>query len=133
MDILKITKTDTSPEVVLDSQNSIFHIKGKAISADAKEFFEPLLNWFDNYALSPNESTEFKFDIEYFNISTSKMILFVLYKLNDLYKAGNNVKVIWYYRDEDDDMFEVGEDYAFMVDVPFIFQPIHETSKQLVQ
>jgi hypothetical protein len=130
MDQFILSQTDTTPEIVLDYQNSVFHIKGKAIPPDAKEFFEPVLNWLDHYALSAHPITEFKFDIEYFNISTSKMILFVLYKLNDIYKAGNNVKVIWNYKDEDDDMYEVGEDYAFMVDVPFVFQ---EKVSELVQ
>jgi hypothetical protein len=32
-----------------------------------------------------------------------------------------DVRVEWFYRQSDEDMFEVGQDYAYMVRVPFIF------------
>ncbi len=61
-------------------------------------------------------------DLEYFNITSSKRILFLLYKLNELVDSGKKAKVEWYYRQSDEDMYEVGQDYAFMVHVPFDFR-----------
>ncbi|MEN9400125.1 MAG: hypothetical protein RL632_1228, partial [Bacteroidota bacterium] len=74
------------------------------------------------YLLNPLENTVVKIDLEYFNISSSKRILFLLYKLNELSEAGKQVHVEWYYRQSDEDMYEVGQDYAYMVKVPFIFK-----------
>jgi hypothetical protein len=130
MNSLIINETDIAPEVILDPQRSIFKIKGKSIPADGKEFFEPVLKWLDEYAKNPDPVTTFEFNLDFFNISSSKMLLFVLYKLNEIYSAGNEVNVLWYYKDEDDDMFEVGEDYAFMVDVPFTFLPLVQIRKE---
>ncbi|EPB65439.1 hypothetical protein ANCCEY_15497, partial [Ancylostoma ceylanicum] len=56
----------------------------------------------------PADQTVFKIDLEYFNISSSKRILFLLYKLNNLAKNPDCVRVEWYYREDDEDMFEVG-------------------------
>jgi len=63
----------------------------------------------------------FVFDLEYFNVFSSKRILFLLYKLKDIKERGANIKVIWYFSIEDDDMKEVGEDFACMVNLPFEF------------
>jgi hypothetical protein len=80
------------------------------------------LNWFESYLLKPIESTVFRINLEYFNISSSKRILFLLYKLNELVKMGHEVRVEWLYKIDDEDMYEVGQDYAYMVKVPFIFK-----------
>jgi hypothetical protein len=45
-----------------------------------------------------------------------------LYKLNELAENGKEVRVEWLYRQTDEDMYEVGQDYAYMVKVPFIFK-----------
>ena len=65
--------------------------------------------------------TQFKINLEYFNIASSKRILFLLYKLNELAEANKEVSVEWHHRENDEDMFEVGQDYAYMVRVPFKF------------
>ena len=44
-----------------------------------------------------------------------------MYKLNELQAKGGDVKVQWFYSEADEDMFEVGQDYAFMVKIPFQF------------
>jgi hypothetical protein len=41
--------------------------------------------------------------------------------LNELADSGRSVRVEWRYKDSDEDMFEVGQDYAYMVKVPFDF------------
>jgi len=96
-------------------------IKGRCIPDEPDEFWLPILNWFESYKLNPVHNTTFQIDLEYFNISSSKRILFLLYNLNELAESGNNVCVEWLYRDSDEDMFEVGQDYAYMVRVPFKF------------
>lgn len=121
MNRLYIEATAKTPTVVFDPAEQIFEIKGKSIPDDAEEFYSVLLNWFDDYLVSPNPETVLSIDLEYFNISSSKRLLFLLYKLNDLNETKNDVRVRWLYNDEDEDMFEVGQDYAFMVKVPFDF------------
>ena len=105
-------------------------IKGRSIPDQADEFWLPILDWFESYMHAPAAQTIFKIDLEYFNISSSKRILFLLYKLNNLAKIANAVKVEWYYREDDEDMYEVGNDYAYMVKVPFEF--IMYTEAELV-
>ena len=121
MEALRIQATVKTPEVLFDPTNEVFEIKGKSIPDDAEVFFADVLAWIDDYVSHPNDETLLKIDLEYFNISSSKRILFLFYKLNELKSKGKNVKILWYYNEEDEDMFEVGQDYAFMVKIPFDF------------
>ena len=121
MEPLRIQATVKTPEVLFDPANEVFEIKGKSVPDDAEEFYHDILEWVEDYVSNPKENTIFKIDLEYFNISSSKRILFLFYKLNELKEKGNDIKIIWYYNEDDEDMFEVGQDYAFMVKIPFEF------------
>ena len=122
MDTLLIQATAQTPLVNLNPETGIMEIRGRSIPDDPEAFWGVVLTWFDSYMANPNEETLVKIDLEYFNITSSKRILFLLYKLNELVDSGKKAKVEWYYRQSDEDMYEVGQDYAFMVHVPFDFR-----------
>ena len=122
MDILRIEATAHTPLVNLDPETGIMEIKGRSIPDDPEVFWGEILHWFDQYMTTPRSLTLVKIDLEYFNITSSKRILFLLYKLNELVDTGMKAQVEWYYRKSDEDMYEVGQDYAFMVRVPFEFK-----------
>lgn len=121
MKALNIDSTEKTPSVVLDPEGKRFEISGKSIPNDAEAFFHPILEWLEEYMKTPSRKTKIKFNLEFFNISSSKRILFILYRLNEMIEEGHDVTVEWCYAQNDDDMLEVGQDYAFMVKVPFQF------------
>lgn len=118
---LYIKATAKTPEIHFNPEVGVFEIKGKSIPDDAESFYGTILDWFDDYLVMPNQETIVTIDLEYFNISSSKRLLFLLYKLNELNSGQKNVRIKWMYNEDDEDMFEVGQDYAFMVKVPFDF------------
>jgi hypothetical protein len=126
MDKLFLEATVQTPYIDFDSKTGLMQIKGRAIPDNPDNFWLPILNWFESYLLAPSEKTVFQIDLDYFNISSSKRILVLLYKLNDLSENGHNVSVEWCYNRSDEDMFEVGQDLAYMVRVPFEFVETEE-------
>jgi hypothetical protein len=122
MNDLLIQPTAQTPLIHFCFGTGVMEIKGRSIPDQPDDFWLPVLNWFESYLMMPKRPTIIKIDLEYFNISSSKRILFLLYKLNELTESGMDVKVQWYYRQSDEDMFEVGQDYAYMVKVPFEFK-----------
>ena len=126
MEKLSIEATALTPSISFNSLTGQMNIQGRSIPDNPDDFWMPVLNWFESYVLAPNPSTIVSINLEYFNISSSKRILFLLYKLNELVDKGCEVKVQWNYRKEDEDMFEVGQDYAYMVKVPFEFRECSE-------
>jgi hypothetical protein len=126
MNELLIESTAQTPFISFNSQTGLMVIKGRSIPEDADLFWLPVLNWFESYIQTKPEKTLFRIDLEYFNITSSKRILFLLYQLNEAVKQNSKAEVEWYYRSDDEDMLEVGKDFAYMVRVPFEFIVIKE-------
>lgn len=119
MEVIKIAGTDDTPTVILDAANDNFEISGRSLPEDVAAFYSPILEWLDRYNQNPNPKTVFNFKLMYFNTASSKMLLDVLMKLEDMHNEGKSVLVKWYYAADDEDMMEAGEEYADIVDVPF--------------
>ncbi len=119
MQAIKIQGSDDTPNVILDKENEIFEISGRSLPEDVAAFYEPILDWLDLYAEDPAENTVFNFKLEYFNTASSKLLLDVLLKLEDMYDDGKEVLVKWHFPDDDEDMEEAGEEYADIVEIPF--------------
>ncbi|MBR6083277.1 MAG: DUF1987 domain-containing protein [Salinivirgaceae bacterium] len=119
MEVIKIVGTDDTPSVTLDVANEIFEISGRSLPEDVAVFYEPILDWIDRYAEEATGKTIFNFKLVYFNTASSKMILDILLKLEEMHEAGKDVLVRWHYPEDDEDMEEAGEEYSDIVDVPF--------------
>lgn len=113
--------TDTTPKINFDPQNGAFVMQGKSIPSDAEPFYSELLDWMDDYVARPNAVTNLEIRLDYFNISSSKRILFMFYKFDEIVSKGKEVSVKWFYHEGEDEMLEVGQDFAFMVNIPFEF------------
>ena len=120
--IVNINRTEIYPTIIMDKENGVFEIKGVSLPIDGKDLYQPVLDFLDEYAKNPNKITLFVFNLKYFNISSSKMYLFMLYKLKELYDSGKAVVVVWSYDDEY--IREAGDDFQQMVDVPFQFKEV---------
>ena len=118
MNIINIKGTNDTPEILLDKSNDIFEISGRSLPEDAVEFFTPVLGWIEDYKKEPSGVTEFVFKLEYINTASSKLIQDVLFSLEKIPGA----KIVWYHREGDEDMEEMGHDYSEIVDLPFEFK-----------
>jgi hypothetical protein len=115
--------TKSTPYVHLDSREGTYLLAGRSIPIDAEQFFYPILNWIDRLSEEPVSVIDFRFRLDFFNIASSKRILFILYKLADLQKKGVKVNIRWMYERFDDDTLEIGQDYSVMIDsLNFFFE-----------
>ena len=119
MENIKIQGTDDTPSVILDATNHLFQISGRSLPEDVTAFYEPILKWLDEYVKDIKEKIEFEFKLTYFNTASSKLLLDIFFKLEEIYEAGTEILVKWYYPEDDEDMEEAGEEYADIVDIPF--------------
>jgi hypothetical protein len=125
MEDLRITATSTTPRISF-SNNGIMEIQGKSIPDADSNFWNIVSEWFRLYMFNPASKTIFKLQIDYLNISSSKEVLHLLYRLNELKDRGLEAEVLWSFNVNDVDMQEVGKDYEHMVKVPFSFLKIQE-------
>ena len=124
---LNIEGTSATPSILFDQQSGIFEIKGKSFPEESRSFYAPVFEWLEEYATNPNDETLFTFRLEYFNSSSSLIILEILNLLKSINNSGNKVVVSWNYLDIDEDMYEAGQEYAEMVNIPFEYKSWDES------
>jgi len=113
METLTIEGTPKTPAIHCDSNTGSISIAGNCVPEDAAAFFMPLLNWIELYKNSATKDTTCTVDLHYFNTSTSRIILTVFRQMATI----NNVKIVWVYEEDDEDIKEAGEDYQQILDV----------------
>ncbi len=118
MEILHLEGAEDTPKIILDKNNGIFEISGRSLPEDCAEFYQPILDWIGEYAEDANGDTNFVFKLEYFNTASSKLILDILSKLEDI----PNISISWYFHEDDEDMEEAGEEFSELVEIPFEFK-----------
>ena len=118
MRAIHIDSTDDTPKVVLDKEQNHFEFSGKSLPHNPSKFYYPIIDWIVEYGADPNKLTEVIFKMDYFNTASSKMILDIFEKLENIHNNGHEVVIMWYHDEDDVDMEEAGEEYSEIVDVP---------------
>jgi len=120
METLNITATEDTPEITFNNETNEFILSGRSLPEDVTSFYKPVFEWLEKYAEETTPTITFKFKLEYFNTASSKIILDILMKLEDMMESKENgLKIEWYYFESDDDMLEAGEEYKELVEIPF--------------
>lgn len=126
MENIKIEGTPKTPSVEFNKDTGILVIRGRSIPENSIDFYKPLVEWIDSYVVQPAENTTLHMQLEYFNTSSSKCILDVFKKFEEIKKTGRQVVVKWHYEEDDEDMLEAGEDYDAIIDLRFEMVKIQE-------
>ncbi|NEQ55097.1 MAG: DUF1987 domain-containing protein [Leptolyngbya sp. SIO3F4] len=118
---LSLEKTLKTPYIHFDAVNGHLLMEGRSIPEDAYMFYQPIYQWLEQYVLENEKKTIIEFKLEYFNTSSSKCILEVLHileKINDK----QPVEVKWFYDEDDEDMYESGENYSQIIELAIKFE-----------
>jgi hypothetical protein len=119
MEPIFIERTPKTPEVKFDLIQGIIEIKGRSNPDHSMEFYKPLMDWLDEYEKDPGDKMIVNMHLEHFNTSSSKCLLEFFKKLEDIYRAKHEVEVNWHYEREDENILVAGEDYKYLIGIPF--------------
>ena len=127
MEKLFVQKTDYSPEIILDHENKIFEIKGESRPDNVREFYGKVFDWFTEYCNllyfnNCKSYIELKLSFDYFNSTSTKTLYDIIAFLNNKSKNYNfDFKVVWFYRENDKDMLESGQELSTILGLDFVF------------
>lgn len=113
--------SEETPLVSLNPDKGVLIIDGNCNLEEPELFFDGISNWINKYSKKPYESTVLTINLASINISSSKFLLNIIYQLEKIHEKGNDVKIRWVYNNDEDGNFELGNDYAEMVSLPFEF------------
>lgn len=121
-----LDESTKTPAINFNYQSGKLELRGRAIPENSIEFFSPLLKWVKEYIALEPENTIIEMKLEYFNTSSSKYLLDLIKKFEELERAGKKIIVNWHYENNDRDMAEAGEDYQAIVKIPFNIITVEE-------
>lgn len=124
-DYLK-SATVKSPEVLLNEQTGTLSIVGRSLIEYAMQFYQPIFDWTKEYCKSPKPLTTLELGFEYLNSDSMKCMYGILKILKDNIKEPNQLKIIWKYEADDDDLKKTGESFQNAVGLSFDFVEVDE-------
>lgn len=120
MENLVVEETINTPLVNFNKDKGVLLLEGKAIPENPGEFFNPLFAWVEEYfGGTPLKHSLLKIKLEYINSGSSKFILEFFRLIKKYYERGNDLKVKWYYEEDDEALRDLGQHYANTVKIPF--------------
>ena len=120
MERVVIESAKKTPHIILDP-DGLIKMSGRSIHEDPAKFFDPLVDWIQDYCNNPKEVTTVEIQLEYFNSGSAKYILSILQILTSLTARDLKLVINWFYEEGDDDILERGEYYASILDINFNF------------
>lgn len=121
MEKLKIPARLDTPYVFFDEETGVFEVSGKSLPEDALKFYKPILLWIEEYMRSPRDLTILNLKFVYINTASSKMVIEIINAFVKNKHPKKELRINWYYKREDEEQREEGEDYSEMVKYPFNF------------
>jgi hypothetical protein len=112
MDNLIIEATKYTPRILLDAENHLLEIIGETYPENTAEFYAPVFSWLEEYiAKLQNEAVTVNLEINYFNSSSSKVLMDIFDKFEASVKEGKNITLNWIYDKENESSLEYGEEF----------------------
>lgn len=126
MDNFYIEATATSPEIDFRFDQNLLSMKGESYPENAAAFYTPIVQHLRTWLASQDGAAiTANIALAYFNSSSTKMLFSIFDALDQSAEAGNRVEVNWYYEEEDETIFEFGEELkADFTSIVFNDRPI---------
>lgn len=116
MTTLDIQATKETPSVFYNTDTFTLEIEGRSYPENSKAFYEPVVDFVNS--LNPSYAYTFRFKMDYFNSSSSKMILDLMLEMKKLIEYNKATQIEWFYGEDDEDMIDAGNEYEELLQIP---------------
>lgn len=123
MENLYIEKTKNSMCVDFNKDTGILEMSGSCFPEHAVDFFGVVHNWISNYLAMTNKKTVVNVRLNYINTSSTKCMLDIFEMFNLYYINHHDIRVNWYYAEDDEDILETGEELGEGLELPIEYIP----------
>ncbi|MFL9877333.1 DUF1987 domain-containing protein [Herbaspirillum rhizosphaerae] len=114
MDNLFIAASASSPEVDFRFDERKLSLKGESYPENAAQFWGDIIAVLRQFLEQETDGTSITVNVAlaYFNSSSTKMLFSLFGTLNEKAKSGTEVILNWYHDEEDDTIFEFGQELS---------------------
>jgi len=108
---LEKEKTASTPYILVDEKKGYMKLEGRCFHENVGGFFKEINEWLEQYLTTDFQTFTFDNCLNYFNSSTTKLILNMLYKMDRASSEKNKVIVNWITSKDNEIVAECGEDF----------------------
>jgi len=108
---LEKDKTTSTPYVLVDEEKNYMKLEGRCFHENVGDFFKEINDWLDGYLATDFKVFTFDNAMNYFNSSTTKLMLNMLMKMDRHSSDAHKIIVNWITTEDNDIMIECGEDF----------------------
>ena len=98
--------------------DGVINITGKSIPFYKCDLWDVINNYLSNYRRNPDPETIVNINLEYINCYSQRYLLKSLQLLEEFNASGHNVTVHWYYENEEDPTYDLGNIFGTMINIP---------------
>ena len=84
-------------------------MSGNSLLPNAQKFFQPVIDWVDEYIKDPIPKTEVTLIFNYVDTASVQAIFNVLKKFREIPNYKEHVTINWHFEFDDPEMLEIGE------------------------
>ena len=111
LESLDLPQTRTTPRVLFAPETRTLILRGESYPENAAAFYGQVIERLKEYLGTLQDSkVEVNIALAYFNSSSTKMLFNVIAALDGAAEAGNHIALHWYHDEEDDTIFEFGQE-----------------------
>jgi len=118
MENLIIAATKYTPKISFDAEKNLLELRGETYPENTAEFYAPVFQWLDQYLDQlPKTPVTVNLEINYFNSSSSKVLMDMFDKFEEAVKKGGKIILNWIYDRDNESALEYGEEFQEDLDV----------------
>lgn len=114
---LNIPPTENTLGIHYNVENHHLLLEGSSFPENAQTFFSPLFDWLER-RIETKAPLSLEMNFNYLNSGSIKCILTILRMLGEFHGQGGEVKAIWKYAPEDEDIKDLGERISRLAGLP---------------
>ncbi|MCQ2237415.1 MAG: DUF1987 domain-containing protein [Bacteroidales bacterium] len=100
-----IPGSDRTPTITY--QDGVFTIQGRSYMENSAEFYAPVKRIIEEH----QGPLQVEIGLDFFNTSSSKCIMDILFMVDKKHLAGNDCHIKWSYKTDDEDMRDAAEEF----------------------
>jgi SiaC family regulatory phosphoprotein len=116
---LVIERTYSTPSVSFIAKTGLLRIEGRSIPENPAVFYDPIMNWLQDYFPKTNVSTKIDVKLDYINSGSSKSILAMFKMIKQFYDNGFQCQVNWHFEEDDESIRDLGKHFKTLLKMPF--------------
>lgn len=119
MNALNIPAGASTPGISADWAAGLLVMRGDSYPENSFEFFDPIIQWIEDYLRLRSEALHLELRLVYMNTSSVKAMMDIFDMLEDAHGRGRAVSVAWYYDPRNERVLDLADEFREDCSFPF--------------